>query len=444
MSKFGTTNTGFTKFFTRLFFFSGAAFSIILIINACAKEPDTLGRDLLPSSDNIHVKVDSTTRITSYTISGRKVMTSANDFYALGSMKDSVFGYSSASLLTQIHPRVLLSSDSIATIDSLVLYLATNDSLDGYYYGNRSSQLTLRVFELNQKMNADSSYFSDINPSEYYDAAAEIAHKTFTPADSLIRIRIYNSEFMNKFLTAPDSTFKSLSKFAEQFYGLYFNVDQVSEGGGYSYINMSGYDTRLTLYFNGNDTASYGYEMAFTSAYAARVNAFTHDYTGFPVAQYLDKPGDSLMYIEGLAGSGGRISFPDLQLWQNKGDSITINKAELILPVENIFYPALTSDDYPPKLSLYTVGADSSYQFPYDYLIDNSGTYFNGNYDVTRKAYIFNIGFHLQSYISGKIENSDMVLSSRKTNSAANRVILKGGSAVNSPVKLKVIYTELF
>jgi hypothetical protein len=443
MSIFGNLVAGWKKIVIQYLFISGSAISLFLMLYACAKDPDNLGRNLLPSSDSIYIRIDSSTRITSYTISGKRVLSSANEFYSLGSAKDSIFGFSSASILTQMHP-VWLSNDTILTIDSLVLYLTPNDTLAGYYYGDTLSQMTLRIFELNQKMRIDTSYYSDINPAEYYNITSELAHTAFTPDDTLIRVKINDPGILNKFATAPDSTFSKLEKFLDQFYGLFLSVDQVTDKGGYTYFNMSNADSRLTLYYNGNDSLSTGYEMAFTSSLAAHANVFTHDYTGFPVAKNLNLPEqDTLIFIEGLAGTSGRISFPELGEWRSKG-LIAINRAELVLPVDNLMYPSITQENYPPQLMLLSVGAEDAYDFIYDYRIDEAGTYFDGSFDKIQNAYVFNIGLHLQSYISGKIENSDLVIVSRKTNSAANRVILKGATSLNSPVKLKVIYTEPF
>jgi hypothetical protein len=435
---FCTRNTGRKKIIRRFKFSFGIIFSLFFIINGCAKDPDTLGRDLLPSSDDIVVKTDSSTLISSYTITGKRILSSANELYILGSMNDSIFGNTTAGILTQFHPKLLASADSIRTVDSLILYLSPTGK-----YGDSLSAMTLRVFELNQKMVYDTNYFSDINPSEYYNSSSELANGSFTAGDSIIRLKISDPDFISKFETMPDSVFKDYDDFSEHFYGLYLSVDQVTEKGGFAYLNMSSLDSRLTMFYNG-DTLSYGYEMGFTSI-VAKANVFSHNYAGFPVAAYLDSPDakDTLMFVEGLAGTSGRISFPELDDWKLKG-LITINKAELILPVDTMFYPNLSDEDFPPKLLLFSLGVDENYDYLYDYRIDQAGTYYDGSYNEAKNAYVFNIGLHLQSFISGKIENSEMILVSRKSNSAADRVILKGATSLVSPVKLKVIYTELF
>jgi hypothetical protein len=441
MSMFWQQFSGLKKIIARFIFSFATAFSLLIIFNSCAEDPSDLGTDILPSTDNIVVKVDSSTVVNSYTISGKSVLTSVTtqnqQLYALGSLKDSIFGIGAASILTQFHPAILMSAGSPRTVDSLVLYLSSAN-----FYGDSLSQMRVRVFELNQKLRNDTVYYSDINPAEYSDLSIELANTTFNVGDTLIRIKITDTEFIDKFETMNDSVFKDLNDFRDNFYGIYLSVDEVTEKGGYAYLNMRSEDTKFTLYFNG-DTISDIYDMAFTNI-AAKANAFSHEYNGFPISENIDKPEnhDSVMYIEGLAGTSGRISFPNLDIWKDKG-LITINKAELILSVDQLLYPSLSEDDYPPDLYLLSLN-DTVYSNLYDDLIDQTGTYFGGTYIKTQNVYVFNIGLHLQSFISDKIDNTDLVLISRNTNSTANRVILKGANSFNSPVKLKVIYTELF
>jgi hypothetical protein len=441
MSIFEAPVAGWKKFIKRHLLFSGIILTAFVIFYACAKEPDNLGRDLLPASDNIFVKVDSLTRISSYTITGKQILTSANDLYVLGSMKDSIFGLGNASLLTQFHPAVLASADSIRSVDSLVLWISSPA-----YYGDTLSRMTLRVYELEQKLTLDTSYFSDINPSEYTSSSTELGTGAFNVGDTLIRVEITDPAFIHKIEALPDSVFRDATDFANAFYGLYLKVDDATDKGGYAYLNMSSYYTGMALYVNGD---TIGYEMAFT-ALSAKADVFRNYYSGYPIDKYLNQPTqDTLMYIEGLAGTSGRISFTDLDKWKLRGDSIAINKAELILPVDTMMFPSLSENEYPPKLLLFALQDSGAYQYMYDYQVDKGGNYFSGEYNKAQNAYVFNIGIFLQSYIRNSAdahdpENTDLVIVSRKSNSSANRVILKGASAINSPVKLKVIYTELF
>ena len=441
---------GYKKKITRFFFISGIICSLFFIAIACAKEPDNLGRNILPSSDSIRVKFDTLTQVTTSTIEGRKIRTSLNTYFALGSMKDSIFGLSTASIMAQYFP-LWPSTDTIISIDSLVLILAPCDSLidDGYLFGDTLSEMTLRIYELNDSITGDTSYYSDINTDEYYDLSKELGNATFTAKDTLIRVKIGDPDFINKFLTSPDTTFKDLDLFAERFYGLLMKVDPVTDKGGYTYLNLTNEATALKLYVKGIDT-SYVYPMSFsnlyTPFYVAHVNALYHDYNGFRAGQYWDmQDKDSLIFIDGFAGTNGKIIFPSLEEWRVKGP-IAINKAELILPVDNILYPSLAEGHYPPKLVLVSVGENGVFEAVYDDLVDNISTkpYFKGQYDKALNAYIFNVGLHLQSYVSGKIENTELVLISEFKNPIANHVILKGGTSDTSPVKLKVTYTELF
>ena len=435
MTKLLAFVTGWEKKMNRYLFISGIIISLLITLYSCIKDPDNIGRDLLPASDNLVVSIDSSTLIGSYTISDNKIPTSQKSYYVLGSQKDSIFGLGSASILTQFHPVLLNSVDSTRTLDSLILFLSSSN-----HFGDSLSQLKVRVFELNQKLKTDTNYYSDINPAEYYSLSSELADATFSLGDSLIRIKITDPEFINKFETLPDSVFKDLKDFADQFYGFFISVDPVTEQGGYTYLDMPSSYTKLVFYYNG-DTISDVYNMGF-STYAAKANVFSHDYAGFPIAVNLDLPGgkDSLMFIDGLAGTSGRIIFPDSLKNLRLKEHIAINRAELIFPIDTLFYPSLSKENYPSKLFL----LDEADNPLYDYEIDKTGGYYGGTYNKTLNAYVFNIGLHLQSFISGKIDNLDLKLISFYSDVKADHVILKGATSVNAPIKLKVIYTEFF
>ncbi|MCB9012668.1 MAG: DUF4270 family protein [Bacteroidales bacterium] len=437
MSIIGTRLKGRTNINIGFIFTSTLIFLFILLSNSCKKDADFLGRNLLPSSDNLNLVVDSSTLVRAYTSTGVRRPTSTNDLYLLGSLKDSVFGTSSASILTQFYPLVLKSVDSTRTVDSLVIYLASAG-----YYGDSASQMNLKIYELNEKLRLDTTYFSDLNPADYSDMATEIASTSYVVGDTLVHFSVTDPDFIAKFATLPDSVFQDVVDFQNEFKGLYIRVDPVSQKGGFSYFDMTLFrSSGMVLYANGD---SVGYEMAFSS-FAAKANAFTHDYSGSPVSVNLDKPeaGDSLIFLEGLAGTNSIISFPELEKWKEKGN-ISINKAELIIPVDSLEYPGLTRDNYPPILSLFTLDDDSSYHFMYDYRVDLTGKYFDGTFDGAIYSYVFNIGLHLQSYLRGDIENSRLLLLPTATNTSANRVIVRNGNVSSKPMKLKVVYTELY
>ncbi len=438
MSIFGTEFTGWNKIIKRYIYISGISVFLIIAIFACKEDADYLGRDLLPSTDSILVNVDFSTKISSFSATGKRLNTSANTYYVLGNHKDSIFGFGSASVLTQLSPSQLSTPGAGFFLDSLVLSLTSAG-----FYGDSLSQQELRVFELEQPLDNDTSY-SDLNPYEYGSFSSELASVTYNVGDTLIRVKITNPGFLNKFRTVPDSVFQDVADFINTFDGLFLRVDPVIEKGGFVYLDMQDLSTKLDLYYNG-DTASKVYSMNL-SYYSSKANVFSHDYSGFPIADKLNAPAgtDSLIYIEGLAGASGRISFPELSDWKDKGGLISINKAELILPVDTIYYPSLAKENFPSSLFLYELTNDGEYKSLYDYKVDQAGTYFGGSYDNIKKAYVFNIGLHLQSYISGKVDSPDLEIISRQSNSSANRVILKGASSLNSPVKLKVIYTKLF
>ena len=98
--------------------------------------------------------------------------------------------------------------------------------------------------------------------------------------------------------------------------------------------------------------------------------------------------------------------------------------------------------NYPSQLLLFTYNENDVFDYLHDSRIDASGSYFGGFYDFEEDAYVFNIGMHLQSYISGEIDNLNMILVSKDNATTAERVILNSAHAKERKMELKITYTK--
>jgi hypothetical protein len=415
-------------------------FSAVLInLTGCKEDSNILGRDILPSGDDLLVKIDSSVVISAYTITGKHIITTANNYYPIGSLRDSIFGFSTAGIVAQFAPVSLLPPSSIINIDSMILTLGKTSA-----YGDSLTSQTVRVYEMNEKLYWDSSYYSDYNISGKY-FPTELGSANFAPKDTVIRISLTNYDYINQFIGQPDSVFEKEVNFLNVFKGYYIKPDSVSQGGGFASISSKSVNTRLDMYYNGGSTggASSLYTMYFDS-YTAKFNVYNHYYTGFPVSKNLNVQGsnDSVLFVEGLAGVSIRLSFPQLNTFlQSKTKKYAINKASLIVPVENLALGNVPESNYPVRLMLFQLKNNGDYNYVYDFKINEA--YFNGTYNKAKKAFVFNIGLHLQSYLSGKIENSDLILVSYSSNESPKRAVLGGAGGIKSKIKLMVTYTEL-
>ncbi len=427
----------------------GIISGVIIFFTACTENPTFLGRDLLPDSDNITIKFDSLTQIKAWTTLGRIEDTRFNSKAMVGSMRDNVFGFTRAQFMAPIQNITYRSLETGREIDSLILILAVDTT-----FGDAISQ-TVRVFEVTTDLFGDSTYYSDADPTPFYNPV-ELGSATFHPAiDKTIRIPITNQDFLNKFLTADDSIFVDPNDFGDVFKGLFINTDAVTgDGGSIATINIDdgSVATAMRLYFKNDTTRAVSdsldavYTMVFSNTYV-KGNFYTHDYAGSLASSGIDNQDaqDTLLFVSGMSGLNTRLSFPGIEKWLDS-TNLVINKAELIIPTDTTF---INSGDFPDRLVLATVDKNGKFGLLLDELLDQSTGFdsktkvvFNGYYNYIRQNdYVFNISFQLQSYIDGAIDNMEFVLIADKNYQSPARTILKNSG--NSGIRLRIIYTDL-
>ncbi|HYW94829.1 MAG TPA: DUF4270 family protein [Bacteroidales bacterium] len=446
--------------------------AIVILFSACTEDPTFVGKNILPTSDNIIMRNDTSAVIDAWTTAGTPVVTSANSIMMLGSTRDEIFGFTRARFMAPVVNYFNASLETGLTIDSLVLTMKVDTS-----YGDAVAQ-TVRAYEVTtDSIGYNRTYYSDEDPSNFYNPV-EIGHTVFHPAtDTAIRIRITNPDYLNKFYNSPDSIFLDPVDFMNVFKGVFISTDPITgNGGSLMAVNLtgtsqeSGRESGMRLYYKNDTTRSVSdtitniYSIFFPTSSANSTNPlispnfFTHDYTGARAAANLDLPdaNDSLQFISGLGGLDVRLSFPEIGKWLDS-THVAINKAELIIPVDTTI---INPDLFPKNLALLEVNDDGSYSFLNDFRIDQSsgtsgtpGNVFNGYYgQIIRGAYVFNIGYHFQDYIEGKVDNMDFILLngevanlkviSPQTLNAQSpaRTILK--SPGSSGIRLRIIYTE--
>jgi hypothetical protein len=414
-----------------------------MMLSGCEqKNPDEMGRDLLPDSDDFYVNFDSVEVIQAFTRIGDSIISSDKSVQLLGNHEDPVFGKSTASFITQVEaPGKTMVFGTNPVIDSVILFVYVNG-----FYGDSNATHEITAYEYTDSLEYDTSYYSDFDVIGKYDPVPVGSGIAIT-SDTLIRIYISDDDLENRFLTAEDTVFKSNSLFQEMFRGFYLTTGDISGEGSILYTSMTNTLTRFTIYFKNDDDTSSMYFMLGRN-YGQNINIFSHDYSGSMLADYLNDQGenDSLIFLQSMAGVNAIVRFPQLSSWldsiKNTGP-VAINNAELILTPEAMPLLDQESDQYPVGLNLLWIGDDKKYNYIYDYLLNAEA--FGGEYVANDDCYIFNIKIHIQSYFAGIIKiNPDLVLSAGNNSNTANRVVLKGGNhSSGSRLKLKLTYTRL-
>jgi hypothetical protein len=400
-----------------------------------------------PPQDQLFVDSD-TVSIFAYSVLEDSLKTSYTSLNLLGSQQDPMFGRTDASIYTQI----VLSSVDVdfgenPQPDSLILYLKYNG-----YYGDTNTPLTVRVYEIAEDMNPDSVYYSNQHKETL---PAEIGHLSFypKPTDSVvidgakvsatlrIPIAVNGNSFARKLLNAPEAALADNDEFVKYMKGLYIKADPVNYHGSILYFNMLANLSGMILYYQNAEKDSLSYTYLVTEA-CQRFNHFDHEKYLFAnpglrkQVIYKDTMlGNQINYLQGMSGIKMRIWFPYLKEW-GKTHKVGINEAQLILT--NI--DESTDWTPPAKLALLQTSDDNKLSTLDD---ENDGSaYFGGTYNSTTKEYRFRLNHYIQDIINQKDMGDGLTMIVSGSAVRANRLILSGPRAAQSPMKLRIVYSS--
>jgi len=415
----------------------------LLVINpGCSNDPDRIGVDILPSSDDFTVFFDSTEIIEVSTHYGDSVRSSSKSLQLIGSLVDSIFGSSKAEIITQLEaPGLVPAFDAGDIVDSAFLNLYFAD-----HFGDDEAVHQISVYEFTEELLYDTIYFSSYNPEGKY-LPDVIGSGTAYTNDSVIRIPITDMKLLERIMSAEDTVYNNSSLFLELLRGFYLKVEDQVSGGSVLYTDLIDEQSVLTVYYrNDEDTLDFDFSMG--RVFGLAINLFSHDYAGYPVEQYLidGSDNDSLAFIQGMGGLIINLRFPQLDAWRDTvmlSGPVAVNSADLVVIPEDEPLIDGQADEYPVGLNLYWINQMNQYIFVYDYLLDE--TTFGGGYNSNDNQYRFDIKAQLQSYINGDIEeNVPFILSAGNSSSSLSYLILRGGNHSSpSRIRLELTYTIL-
>lgn len=432
-------------------FIIAAAF-IFALFHACEK-PSEIGLEIQPPGDQLNVIYCDTISLITYSVLEDSIRTDETSYNLLGYYNDPVFGKHTAGFYTQI--RLSSNAPSFGEnphVDSLVLSLRYKS-----YYGDTLAPQSIKVYRIAEDIYKDSSYYSN---RELHITGELLGSKTFypTPTDSiyvgedtlsaLLRVRLdTNCALGHYFLgLAGQTEISDNTNFLEFFKGLYLTAVPATSTGCVMSFDMLNYLSNVTLYYHndGNDSLKYIFVV---NENCARFNHFNHSRYVY-ADPYLKSEiygdttkGDSLLYLQGMAGLKIRIQYPYIRDFVKNG-RIAINNAELIIPVEE---SDITLDRYvPPDKLVLIEEKDGQIRFLLDQY--EGSAYYGGTYDSDKQQYKFNISRHVQQVIDGIKENLGLSLVVYTTDrpNKANRGIIKGSKRQAEKLRLLITYTKLY
>jgi len=434
-----------------------ALFLLLIFVSGCKKNEDGLGANLLPDDSLLGLNRIDTISIESYTLLDDSIRMDNEPTVMLGSMNDPQFGKVKAGFYTQLRLSTnqpifsIPGTTEVLGIDSVVLSLIYL----GEQYGFNFPQ-EYEVYEISEQLYTDSLYYSnrvietkatDLVLPESRTKRPAPGQSTIVGTDSLappqLRLKL-NHEIGERIIANQGSDSLSTNTFTSFIKGLYVTVSDkyIPPGnGGVHLYNLVSANSKVTIYYTtvnkANQQEKHTYDLLINSN-AQFFSKTTHDFTtGLPglVAQLNGNHslGQQFSYVQAGAGVKTRIRFPHLDKLNN--DTMAINRAELIIPME-------LNTIYAPPGRIFALGRDAeenAYLLPD--ILEGDG-HFNGFLDVINQQYRINISRWTQQVVYGSRDNTDIELVSNRAGSTVNRVVLFGPDNPDRQMKLVLHYTK--
>lgn len=431
--------------------------SFLILFYSCKKD-GLLNPDF--EENNSASFFSDTTLLKSKTEMGGRILADRTSTGLIGHYRDSVFGSSSAQLYLQplLPTNFLVLGETNETIltDSIVLSLR----YDGYY-GDTSFATTFEVYRLDEELSNQTSYYSDTSIST---TGGILGSKTFRPKvnkelrintpnllggvdttleNPQLRIRLDNAlgdEIISKSGASELSTNEEFVKF---FNGLLIAPNAAlnpnNNESSIVYVATTSSDTKISLYYKTinpqGDTTKKLVSFPVNSS-SVRFNTFSHNFKDGDIINSLNRNGfDSLFsYTQAMAGVRSKISFPNL-VDQFNNESVVINKAELVIPAIGGSY----LQDPTEALIVATIDSDGDLDFIPDFFEGDS--HFGGFYNAVDQSYSFTITRYIQSLLSQKKRDGELVLLVSGGAVKADRLVF-GAPQNDRKIKLNLFYSK--
>jgi len=397
-------------------------FSLSLIVGLIAvscTDPNTIGLEVQPTSDNILISSANFEGLTSATESEDSLRTDEAKNLILGEIDDPVFGNSLAAFYTQI----LLTENNTdlgtnPEADSVVLSYTYSGS-----YGDDLPDFTsLDVLVLQDDIYKDSVYYSTSDPiptpgGMSYIESFLVSNDTEKP---LLKVKL-NNDFGDLILDLENEGLKDNEVFLENFKGISVVA---SAQNTMLYLNPDGSNSYFKIYYHndesGSDTLSLDFELG---GDAARINLFNEKNNNTIIAD------DSNLHLQSMSGYKGKITLGDLDVIKSTLEGKVINKV-------TIDFESGSQSEYEAheKLVLVRVNNEGNNVFLTDFTVEGE-THFGGK--LEGDIYSFNITRYFYQLLNNSSYTNDLYLMPSGAAINANRTIL------SKDIKLTIHYSEL-
>jgi hypothetical protein len=389
------------------FFLSLCSFFIFAALFSC-NDDNILGLSIQPGKDKISVAYD-TVLVTSKTVFLDSVYMK-NSIAALGEFKDHTFGTSKSDYMGQLYcARNFSFPDDVNQIDSAYIYLYYNS-----WYGDSTALHHVNVYELDNPLDADQTYYSNTDVSKYCSMDKLIAEGTFTTGDlystdSVRELSTYQpcvkipvsmdlaDRFFKDAKNYPEK-FKTPEAFKKYFNGIYVTTDYGD--GSILYVTKTSlelcYDTWVENSTNGErDSFVIGGSYFPITREVKQVNRVEHP----DLSSYITTSSDSIDYIYSPAGMFTKVTVPDTLFTKDSGllSGKTISSLRMTVlatQLDDSWNYALS----PPK-TLLLISESEVKSFFQNFELNDGINSFLASYDSTKEDYVFDMTAYAQKMI---------------------------------------------
>ena len=400
----------------------------VLSLAGCRKPDSDLGLGLQPEGELLDLRTD-TLSFSVEMVPVDSLRTDERSRLLLGNTLDPVSGLTSAFFSTELR----LSQTSIdfgtdPVCDSVIFTLRFN----GPAYGLNLDQY-LRVEQLADTLSIDSAYYARDLPATVPVnlAIPEGQPVQMHPSQSGIigsetlsaRVHIpLDPAFGQSLIDSDSSVYATNEAWRAHFKGL--QVRSQSGGGGIVCLEPNAGISYMTLhYHNTEETTSYNFII---NSNAARGSHFQHSWP-----PEFGRLNDSLatdmaerVALVGAAGSYLRLDLSGLDSL-NAADGTVINRAEIVLPVEDL--PSKLPR--PATLTAFMKGVNGGLELTPE--AGSPGVTYGGTFDPDRNAYVLNLPVYAQQRLNGEETRPYVYLYSELSSVALEQVVFR--TTISSP-----------
>ena len=388
-------------------------FSLGLVVGLIAvscTDPNTIGLEIQPTSDNIIISSASFEGISSNTESEDSLRTDEAKNLILGEIsQDDIFGQSNAGFYTQI----LLTENNINLGDNPIVDSVIMAYTYSGFYGDLEGLDDIWMMNLEGAIYKDSTYYSNteiLNTDIPYNYVESFSLNTESEESPVLKMNLQDT-LGQRLLDLGNDVLKDNESFLEEFYGLELSAESQNT---MLYLNPTGSNSYFKIYYHndesGTDTLSLNFELG---GDAARINLFNPK----PLSNLNQE--DAKVYIQSMAGYKSKISITNKDSIKSILEGKAINKVTMSCDVEIGSQDEYAAHD---KLFLVRVDQEGNNIFLTDFIIEGE-TYFGGRLEDYK--YEFNITNYFSELLNNDLYTNDLYLLPAGAAVNANRTILE-------------------